>query len=41
MTFMYCFIKFLLNFDSKRFEPVVFDCIQSPEYLKSRYGKGI
>ena len=38
---MYRFIKFSLNFDTKRFEPVVFDCIQSPQYLKHRYGKGI
>lgn len=39
--FKYRFIKFRLNFETRRFEPVVFDCIQAPEFLKSKYGKGI
>lgn len=38
---MYRFIKFRLNFETRRFEPVVFDCIHDPAYLKSKYGKGI
>ena len=38
---MYRFIKFRFNFESRRFEPVVFDCIQDPVALKSLYGKGI
>lgn len=38
---MYRFIKFRLNYETRRFEPVVFDCIHDPVYLKSKYGKGI
>lgn len=38
---MYRLIKFRLNFDSKRFEPVVFDCIHDPVFLKHKYGRGI
>ena len=41
VEFMYRFIKFKFNFESRRFEPVVFDCIEKPEILKSKYGKGI
>ena len=41
IEFMYRFIKFRLNYETRRFEPVVFDCIHDPVYLKSRYGKGI
>ena len=41
IEFMYRFIKFRFNFESRRFEPVVFDCIQDPVALKSKYGKGI
>ena len=41
IEFEYRFIKFRFNFETRRFEPVVFDCIQDPEVLKSKYGKGI
>jgi len=41
IEFEYRFIKFRFNFETRRFEPVVFDCIQDPEVLKSNYGKGI
>jgi len=39
--FTYHFIKSKLNFHTAKFEPVVFNCIHDPEYLKSKYGKGI
>jgi hypothetical protein len=39
--FTYRFVKFKLNFETAKFEPVVFNCIHDPEYLKSKYGKGI
>jgi hypothetical protein len=41
LEFMYRFIKFRLNFETKRFEPVVFDCIHDPIFLKHKYGRGI